>query len=187
MTQQQPMPPAAQPGTPEADRIRGYLQTQAAKLPLDELCAKVRADIEQVREALVAAPAGRFTERPSEAEWSPNEIAGHLTSTSRAISEGIVLVLDSGARPGGITDEMRTTQQVRSAEEWWGQLLADREQTLARIAEARGDEHPEVKWPHSVFGDLSWREWLLFLRVHDLDHARQLAAATAELAEQAND
>lgn len=187
MTQQQPMPPAAQPGTPEADRIRGYLQTQAAKLSLAELCTKVRADIERVREALLAAPAERFTARPSEGEWSPNEIAGHLTSTSRVIADGILQVLDGGERPGGITDEMRTTDQVHTAERWWELLLTDRERVLARVAEATGDEHPEVKWPHSVFGDLSWREWLLFLRVHDLDHARQLAAATAELAEEADD
>jgi hypothetical protein len=23
---------------------------------------------------------------------------------------------------------------------------------------------------------MSWREWLLFMRVHDLDHTRQIAA-----------
>jgi hypothetical protein len=29
---------------------------------------------------------------------------------------------------------------------------------------------------------LSWREWLLFMRVHDLDHMRQLQAITQHFA-----
>ena len=190
MTQQQSnreMPPAAQPGTPEADRIRSYLQAQAAKLSLAELSAKVRADLAQVHEALMAAPADRFTDRPGADDWSPNEIAYHLVSTSQSVSRGIVSVLDTGEHTGPIADTMEETEQVRTAEQWWDQLLADRERTLARVAEASGDEHPEVKWPHSVFGDLNWREWLLFMRVHDLDHARQLAAATVVLNESAGD
>jgi hypothetical protein len=31
---------------------------------------------------------------------------------------------------------------------------------------------------HPIFGNLNWREALLFLRIHDLDHARQIQAAT---------
>ncbi len=184
MTQQnqQAMPPAAEAGTAEADRILSYLQTQAAKLSLEELSAKVRTDMEQVRAALNAAPVDRFTDRPGADDWSPNEIAYHLVSTSQSVSRGIISVLDTGERGGRIADQMEATEQVRSADEWWQLLLEDRERTLARVAEATGDEHPDVKWPHAVFGDLNWREWLLFMRVHDLDHARQLASATTELA-----
>jgi hypothetical protein len=29
--------------------------------------------------------------------------------------------------------------------------------------------------PHPFFGGLNWRETLLFMRLHDLDHAGQLA------------
>jgi len=33
-----------------------------------------------------------------------------------------------------------------------------------------------------MFGTLNWRETLLFLRLHDLDHARQLEKNAAALA-----
>lgn len=172
------MPPAASPGSPEADRIRGYLQAQAAKLSIPDLTGKVRDDMQQFREALSAVPPERFTERPSDGDWSANEIASHLLETSRSVSQGICSVLDSGSLPPAIADQMRRTGDVRDADEWWDLLLSDREATLARVNRATGNEHLDVKWPHGVFGDLNWREWLLFMRVHDLDHARQLQSVT---------
>ena len=51
-----------------------------------------------------------------------------------------------------------------------------REPFYARVLEWRGDEHLDVKITHPAFGPLSWREWLLFMRVHDLDHMRQIEA-----------
>ena len=47
---------------------------------------------------------------------------------------------------------------------------------------ARGDERLEITIRHPTFGDFSWREWLLFMRVHDLDHLRQLQAIAARFA-----
>jgi len=50
---------------------------------------------------------------------------------------------------------------------------ARREQLLARVMRASGDEHLDIKIPHNQLGPLSRRDGLLFLRVHDLDHMRQ--------------
>ncbi|MBK9341723.1 MAG: hypothetical protein IPN07_01475 [Dehalococcoidia bacterium] len=49
------------------------------------------------------------------------------------------------------------------------------------MLQAKGDEHLDVKMTHSWFGEFSWREWFLFMRVHDLDHMRQLQAIAAAL------
>ena len=35
---------------------------------------------------------------------------------------------------------------------------------------------------HPMFGPLNWRETLLFMRLHDLDHAGQLGKIAAALA-----
>lgn len=35
---------------------------------------------------------------------------------------------------------------------------------------------------HGMFGSLNWRETLLFLRLHDLDHAGQLGKIAGALA-----
>ncbi|HJP41474.1 MAG TPA: DinB family protein [Dehalococcoidia bacterium] len=172
------LPGAATPGSSEATRIRSYLQTQAAKLSLPDLSTKVRTDMEQFKASLFAAPADKLTQRPSESDWSVNEVAAHLLQVSESVSRAIQSVLDSGALPPSIADQMRRTDEVKTAREWWSLLLTDREVTIERVSRATGDEHLDVKWDHGVFGELNWREWLLFMRVHDLDHARQILSVS---------
>ncbi len=165
----------------EAARIRGYLQAQAAKLPVPEIMAKVRADLGQLKAALDAFPVGRWEERPAEGEWSGNEVAAHLASSSKAVALGIVQAVEEGTRPGRIRDVMERTDERRAPGDWWTQFDSDREELFARLATAKGDEHLDVVWEHPMFGELNWREWLLFTRLHDLDHARQLQAAHEKL------
>ncbi len=166
--------------TEEQLRIRGYLQSQAAKLGLAELVAKVRADQEQVRLAADSVPAARFTERPAAGEWSANEVMAHVVDGAVRVSAAIRSVLDSGALPPPLEDVIRRDVPSHSAGEWWAQLVAAREELWARLATATGDERLDITWPHMFFGPLNWREWLLFLRIHDLDHARQMQAIAGE-------
>lgn len=162
------------PRDEEFARIRGYLQAQAAKLSIPELADKVRSDMEQLRQAIEAVPAGRFATAPADGEWSANEVLAHLTETTREVIRAINSVVEDGTQPPPIPDQIRGTDEVRSGEQWWQELVGDREAFLARVRQAKGDEHLDVTWDHRMFGPLNWREWLLFLRLHDLDHARQL-------------
>ncbi len=166
---------------PEMERIRGYLQSQAAKLSLPELVGKVRGDMEQFREALESVPEGRLGQRPADGEWSANEVAAHLIDSSRSVGAGIVAVLDSGSRPAALPDRIEPTDEDRTPSGWWEQLQAEREPVLERVLRAGGDEHLNVTWGHPMFGELNWREWVLFLRIHDLDHARQVAGIAQAL------
>jgi hypothetical protein len=69
-----------------------------------------------------------------------------------------------------------TREGLATVDDFWEAYLSVREPLLARVLEAKGDEHLDAKVTHTTFGDFSWREWLLFMRVHDLDHMRQLQA-----------
>ncbi|MEX2081465.1 MAG: DinB family protein [Dehalococcoidia bacterium] len=167
--------------SPELERIRGYLQTQAAKLSVPELVEKVRSDMEQVRAALESVPSGRLGERPAQGEWSANEVAAHLLAWGEGVGAGIRRVLDGGGAPGVIPDQILPTDAAQTATEWWEQLKVQREALLGRVARASGDESPEIRWGHPMFGDLTWREWVLFLRIHDVDHTRQIAGIVEAL------
>ena len=164
----------------EQQRVRGYLQTQAAKLSLAELTEKVRSDMEQLRAAAESVPAGRFSDRPGAQEWSANEVMAHVLDGAKGVSSGIVRVIEKGTVPGKIFDRIEKTDERRAAGEWWRALVAEREGLFTRVNAAKGDEHLDVLWDHPFFGPLNWREWLLFLRIHDLDHARQIAAIATE-------
>jgi hypothetical protein len=60
-------------------------------------------------------------------------------------------------------------------------LDRDREQLFDRALRADPAGRLEQSISHGFFGLLNWRETLLFIRVHDLDHAGQLEKIAAAL------
>src|SRR5581483_3419276 len=60
--------------TDEAQRVRGYLLSQANKLSIPALVDKVRRDTLPVRDAALAVPAHRLRERPGPDDWSAAEV-----------------------------------------------------------------------------------------------------------------
>ena len=168
----------------EAQRVRGYILAQANKLSLPELVEKVRRDTAPLREAGAAVPAARFMERPDADNWSAAEVYTHILRMNEAGASAIEGVLDSGALPPRIDDTVsgETSPGLATAAEYWTAYIERRERLLGRVLSARGDEHLDVTIRHTAFGDFSWREWLLFMRVHDLDHMRQLQAIAAQFA-----
>jgi uncharacterized damage-inducible protein DinB len=167
--------------TEEQQRIRGYLQSQAAKMSVPDLVEKVRGDMQQLREAAEAVPAAKFATRPAEGEWSANDVMAHVVDGGRSVGSGIVAAIDGTGRPGTVSDRMERANSEQDAAAWWSELDAGRERLFARVRAAKGDEHLDITWEHPMFGPLNWREWLLFLRIHDLDHARQVQAVTQAL------
>lgn len=167
----------------EADRIRSYLIAQANKLSLSDLVEKVRTDCAPLREAGASVPAERFNDRPAEGEWSAAEVWTHVLEMSEHGARSITGILDSGALPERTRDQISgATRGLASSEEYWQAYTAIREPFYERVMKAEGNEHLDVKITHPMFGDFSWREWLLFMRVHDLDHLRQLQALAAAFA-----
>jgi hypothetical protein len=170
--------------TDEDERVRGYLVSQANKLSIPDLVEKVRRDVLPLREAAAAVPPDRFFERPGPDEWSAAEVFTHILEMNDRGARAIEGILDHGTLPAPIDDVMSgaTRGDLRTAEDYWRAYQARRERLLARALRASGDEHLDVKITHNQFGALSWREWLLFMRVHDLDHMRQLQAITQHFA-----
>lgn len=169
---------------PEAERIRSYVLAQANKLTIPDLVAKVRADTAPLRDAAAAIPAARFFERPQAEDWSAAEVFTHILEMNEAGAAAIASVLETGALPGTVQDVMsgHSREGLRTADDYWQAYQRGREPLLDRVVQADGDEHLDAKITHPTFGPFSWREWLLFMRVHDLDHMRQLQAIAAAFA-----
>jgi hypothetical protein len=72
---------------------------------------------------------------------------------------------------------MNETAEVLSGSEWWSRHEANRERLFASVLAADPNGNLDRNVFHPFFGALNWREALLFLRIHDLDHARQIQAA----------
>jgi hypothetical protein len=167
--------------TDEEKRIRSYLEAQGVKLSPAAIIEKVRAAMADLGAAAAAVPAARFTERPAAGEWSANEVLGHVVAAGAYFGEGIVSVLDGSPPPPPMTDQGAVGAPVRSAGEWSEVLARDREALFARVLRADPLVNLERPIEHGMFGTLNWRETLLFMRLHDLDHARQLEKIAAAL------
>jgi hypothetical protein len=168
--------------TDEQLRIRNYLRSQGAKLSPAEIVDKVRAAMDQLRAAAHAVPDTRFGERPAAEEWSANEVMAHVVKAGRHFGGAIARLLD-GATAGGVRDQLERDVPRHSASEWWALLERDRAALFARVGAADPQGALAVTVEHPFFGPLNWRETLLFMRLHDLDHAGQLQKIAAALAE----
>ncbi len=159
--------------TDEERRIRSYLEAQAAKLSPTELIGRVEAAMADLHAALLAVPAGRLGQKPADGEWSAAEVMAHVVSAGVHFGDGITRALD-------IEDIRSASEQdaepPHSAAEWWSLLARDRAALFDRVRRADPNAHLDQTIEHGMFGRLNWRETLLFLRIHDLDHARQLQA-----------
>ncbi len=164
--------------TDEAQRVRGYILAQANKLSIPELVEKVRRDAAPLREAGAAVPAARFAEHPGPDDWSAAEVYTHILQMNETGARAIEGILERGVLPPRVRDTIsgETSAGLTTAEDYWQTYHERREQLLARVLNASGDEHLAIAITHPTFGAFTWREWLLFMRVHDLDHLRQLQA-----------
>jgi hypothetical protein len=158
----------------DLERITSYLHAQAAKLSVPELVEKVRNDARLLREALTSVPDDRFTLRPSPDEWSPNEVAAHIVTTSDLFARAIEDIVDGREPSSTPLDVMTGGVETRTGEQWWEVHEANRERLFASVLATDPGAHLDKSIYHPMFGNLNWRETLLFLRVHDLDHARQI-------------
>jgi hypothetical protein len=167
----------------EMDRVRNYLIAQANKLSIVDLVEKVRNDTVPLQEAATVVPASRFKDRPAEGEWSAAEVWTHILEMNEHGATSVTGIIESGELPERARDTIsgETRADFQTGDQYYRSYLQRREELLARVMRAKGDEHLEVKINHPMFGELSWREWLLFMRVHDLDHLRQLQSIAAAL------
>lgn len=160
----------------DLDRVLSYLRAQAAKLSVEELVAKVRADADQLHLAMMSIAPDRFNDPPSPGEWSGNQVAAHIVTTGDDFARAIEEIVAGRAPSNTPIDALADGIEVLTAGEWWQRHVSNRERLFESVLAADPDAYLDQKIVHPIFGDLDWREALLFLRVHDLDHARQFAA-----------
>jgi uncharacterized damage-inducible protein DinB len=157
----------------EQRRIRSYLQAQGAKLTPAELVEKVQGAMRDLRAAAALVPPDRFTQRPGAEDWSGNEVLAHVVAAGRYFG-GAIVALAAGTPLPARAASIDAEGVLPTAEEWLEILDQDRATLFAHVLTADPAGHLDGTVEHPFFGPLNWRETLLFMRLHDLDHAGQL-------------
>jgi len=154
----------------DIERGRAYLR-ENSQLPVEEIIARIDGAQARLAETTVGLTPEQFA-RAAEGEWSPHETLSHVVEWTVRASQEVLYVALSGELPPPA--DITVTGAAR-------ELLDQQREALdslyAHVREADPTAFLDFTWEHPIFGPLNWREWLLFLELHCIDHARQIGAA----------
>jgi len=123
-------------------------------------------------------PADRLGATPAARDWSSAEVLHHVISSGAGVGRRIGEAIErQDAAAALFEDRLEHAGADLSVARARELLLAEREALFAAALAADPAAHLNVTAiEHQWFGPLNWKAALLFLRVHDLDHARQIEA-----------
>lgn len=165
----------------EVARVRRYLAVQAMRRTPVQLAETVRDAHQQFLAALALVPEASFHNAPRHGEWSAADVLLHMRTIAAIDATSIPAVIERGEQPPNIEDSIVPAPLETIRATLLSDLEAFRERLLAVVTQADPEAHLDITWGHSEFGQMQWREWLLFARVHTLDHAQQMQAIAAAL------
>jgi hypothetical protein len=157
---------------PEVSRAREHLREQAAAKSVPELVELVEAGVAELLAAARSITDAQLDQPLPGGEWSAKECVRHIARRNAEVARQVLHAAWTGALPA---------EDVPAIDGSVSEALAAMREALdslyVHVLEAEPQGNLSFTWEHRLFGELNWREWLLFIRLHSLDHSRQLAAA----------
>ena len=166
----------------EVARVRSYLASQAMRRGPEQIVEALRETYQQFLTAIAAVPDAVFRTIPKEGEWSAADVLAHVHRITASQERSICGVIEHGEQPTNVDDVLEQAPTNATREQMLADIEARQERLIAVVLQADPEAHLDIVWGHNEFGNMNWREWLLFGRVHTLDHARQMQAIAAIVA-----
>ncbi|MDQ2902124.1 MAG: DinB family protein [Chloroflexota bacterium] len=166
----------------EVARVRSYLASQAMRRTPQQLVDVLREVQQQFLAATATISDADFRTIPEEGAWSAADVLAHMCAIAAFDERSICGVIERGEQPGNVADQLEHVSASTTRAQMLADIVAHRERLMAVVLQANPQAHLDIVWGHSEFGAMNWREWLLFARVHTLDHTRQMQAIAALLA-----
>ncbi len=158
----------------EIIRLRGYLATQSMRRTPEQILEALQEAYQQFIQAIAGVP---NIMSPHEHAWSVLEIVEHVSLFLSQYQAAICGVLEKGERPSDVHDRQAIIPQGDKTNTKERLLLAFAtifEHLTFAVLHADPSASLDRTWRHFELGEMHWREWLLFSRVHLLDHVRQV-------------
>ncbi len=168
----------------EIARVRSYLASQSQKRTPAQIVDAVREAHQQFLHATNAVPNAIFSTPPHTGTWAAIDILEHVCAIADLEDHDIRTVIEQGQRPADIREVPIAAPHSIPKEQLLSTLEITRERLITAVLQADPQAHLDIVWGHDEFGQMNWREWLLFSRVHTLDHTRQMQAIAATLTPQ---
>jgi hypothetical protein len=164
------------------DRVSGYIRHNATKEP-PAIRGFVQQGHQQLATLLDAMSEEQAAFKPGPDDWSVLELLAHVVTAKRGVAR-ICERLGRGeqvANFGGEGEEQDGVTRVAFASlaEARRGMDAAHDALLAFIDGPLAAAGLTPRYGHFLFGDLNCREWAVFQRVHDGDHAGQITQITS--------
>jgi DinB superfamily len=166
----------------EVARVRSYLAIQAMRRTVEQIVEGLREAHRQFLTVTATIPDIAFRTVPEEGEWSAADVLEHVRTIAAFDERSIRKAIERGEQPGNVNDALEQAPMSTTREQMLADIERLRERLIAVVLDADPQAHLDIVWGHNEFGMMNWREWLLFARVHTLDHTRQMQAISAIVA-----
>ena len=165
----------------EVARVRSYLASQAMRRTPEQLVEVLREAHKQLLAATAAVPDDAFRTIPREGEWSAADVLAHVRAIAAFDEQSICGVIEHVEQPKDVNDALEQAPTEATREQLLADIERHRERLIAVVLQADPQANLDIVWRHNEFGKMNWREWLLFARVHTLDHTRQMQTIASDL------
>ena len=153
------------------ERVLSYIAHQSEKQP-----EGIAGVVEQGHDQLVGLLEGLSDEqaafKASAEDWSVLEVLRHVVGSKRGVARRCSVLARGEAsasfEPADEVGSFASLSEARAA------LDAGHRELLASVRAPTPDANVDVTFDHPFFGPLNCREWAVFQRVHDGDHAGQI-------------
>ena len=140
-----------------------------------QLKAEVGAAFVRLAEELDALSEAQSTWKPDPDEWSAAAIGDHVALGTGAVGN-ITAMLARGERPGD--EDWDPPPQLRGSagdlDSVRSRILSLPQHTAELFDRCAATNRTDVTSDNSFFGEMNWREWFYYLRVHALAHVEQV-------------
>lgn len=161
----------------EIHRLRSYLAMQSMRRTPQQIMEALQEVYHQFTTGVVAFPHRIHPLFLDESAWSVSQIVEHVALFLSSYKTAICTVLEKGQRPPDVLDRQEIIPHGERTERR-DEFFFLSEKTLSDLASAVLQADPlvylDLTWKHFELGEMHWREWLLFARVHLLDHLHQV-------------
>jgi hypothetical protein len=160
------------------ERVLSYIAHQSVKEPA-EIAAIVQQGHDQVLAALEGLTEEQAAFKPGPDDWSVLQVLQHAAEGEQRVARRCAALAAGQAtepisRTGLIGPEPFTSlAQARAA------IAAAHAELLDFVASLSPETNTDTKLEHPFFGSINCREWAVFQRVHDGDHANQIGQIKA--------
>ena len=153
------------------ERVLSYIAHQSEKQP-EGIAGVVEQGHDQLVDLLEGLSDEQAAFKASAEDWSVLEVLRHVVGSKRGVARRCSVLARGEAsasfEPADEVGSFPSLSEARAA------LDAGHRELLASVRAPTPDANVDVTFDHPFFGPLNCREWAVFQRVHDGDHAGQI-------------